>query len=63
MPEKDCADVRARILATVTHYREVDNVKKRHPDAFKNLIEFMDKEFKKDDRADMCDKNNTFIDI
>ena len=27
MPEKDCADVRARILATVTLYREVNNVK------------------------------------
>ena len=29
----------------------------------KNLIEFMDKEFKKDNMSDMCDKINTFIDI
>ena len=55
MPEEGCNDIRARILASVKLYDTApDGSVKANADAFKNLMAFLDEEFKKDDILHLC---------
>ena len=63
MPETGCNDVRARILASVKLF-ETDAQGKNTPDkdAFKNLVAFLDNEFKKDTTLEMCELIDKWLD-
>ena len=63
MPETGCNDVRARILASVKLF-DTDAQGKNTPDkdAFKNLVAFLDNEFKKDTTLEMCELIDKWLD-
>ena len=63
MPEEGFNYLRARILAGVTLYdTAADGKISANKDAFKNLIAFLDKEFKKDDILQMCNYIDAWLD-
>ena len=63
MPDEGCNDLKARILASVTLTDTANDGKVTvNKDAFKNLIAFLDEEFKKDDILEMCNYIDTWLD-
>ena len=49
IPEEGCNDIRARILASVNLYNtEANGTIKANANTFKNLMDFLDEEFKED---------------
>ena len=64
MPETGCNDIRARILGSVVLF-DTDAEGKNTPnkDAFKNLIDFLDKEYKKDRTLDMCTSIDKWLEV
>ena len=63
LPEKGCNNIRQRIFNSVTFFTHTGDppVESVSPEAFKDLIEFMDKEFAKDDISELYDKTDAFL--
>ena len=65
LPEKGCNDIRKRIFNTVNFYKITgtgDNaVETISNTAYKDIIAFLDKEFAKDDIAELYDKTDAFL--
>ena len=65
LPEKGCNDIRKRIFNTVNFYTTTgegeNRVEKISDTAYKDIIDFLDKEFAKDDIAELYDKTDTFL--
>ena len=65
LPEKGCNSIRQRIFNSVTFFKmggtEANPAEEISKDAWKDLIAFMDKEFAKDDIAELYDKTELFL--
>ena len=65
LPEKGCNSIRQRIFNSVTFFEAGGTAEEPteviSKDAWKDLIAFMDKEFAKDDIAELYDKTETLL--
>ena len=65
LPEKGCNSIRQRIFNSVKFFSpggtEANPTEEVSKDAWKDLIAFMDKEFAKDDIAELYDKTEAFL--
>ena len=65
LPEKGCNDIRKRIFNTVDFYKFTgtgnDRVETISDTAYTDIIQFLDKEFAKDDIAELYDKTDAFL--
>ena len=64
LPEKGCNSIRTRIFNKITFFVPgtlADPAEKISPTAWKDMIDFMDKEFAKDDISELYDKTDEFL--
>ena len=63
-PEKGCGNIRQRVFNSVKFFIEgatPNDDETVSPTAWKDLMTFLDKEFKKDDIAELFDRTQTFL--